>query len=745
MHEKLWKVKCDIRRECSAKTKVTVKGYRPSKESNRHLVVVESEEITSISVQPGDKNDLVVIMKILSKYQVEFRVVRDDSILSTVSGVQIRMSLFNHVVYTEAEQLVEIGAGCTATLGAVYSQLANTGQNFVAGVTSNTVGVLDYVLNGGYSLKSNIHGLGFSTISEVEMVMPNGDIVLVKERPIAGAKALIELKKSGNDVGVVTRLGLKSHKQGVVWGGVFKFDGECDDIWRVKDAIGDFAENEKRREASLITTFRTCFYDGDPAILVLCVYDGAKPDLDPWKPFEVEIDALEDPDNSRWTRELHGVEYKINEIALIDRYTEVDAMASELTSVRQFCTSENNSLRGRVGCIMVHRYNRDLIDAVASAVENSMADLKVKANGGKLILMNVWPFQPSVFEDKKPTFWPRLPSFALGGPLIAYFVWDSTKNDSFWIQKMQTVLNNVLKVAIAQDCSTESISTFSETWLAPLTPGEIYRGDFDELVLRAVRQRFDATVGEDSGLFKIPELEDELGVLAEYDVVFVVDDSRSMKKYGRWDAAQAALGEIVQVSSSSGAKGKSIPHHLELQQVESLFDKVKPSGETPTATKLEKLLGDYIEKVEKANSSKRNPVKPVDFIVITDGKPTDDDKNLEDVIVSAAKRLKLKQSTSEMRQVGIQFVQIGDDPEATEHLERLDTELSKNNDIPDIVDTVPYRSGQTFGPELLLKAILGGIKKSFDEKDEKILPKPNMTLHSVYYLLVTARLAYVLG
>lgn len=63
--------------------------------------------------------------------------------------------------------------------------------------------------------------------------------------------------------------------------------------------------------------------------------------------------------------------------------------------------------------------------------------------------------------------------------------------------------------------------------------------------------------------------------------------------------------------------------------------------------------------------------------------------------------------------MGIQFVQIGDDPEATEALKRMDDDLSNNYNIRDMVDTTPY-TGQALNPDLLGKILLGGINRRVD-------------------------------
>jgi len=63
--------------------------------------------------------------------------------------------------------------------------------------------------------------------------------------------------------------------------------------------------------------------------------------------------------------------------------------------------------------------------------------------------------------------------------------------------------------------------------------------------------------------------------------------------------------------------------------VRQLFSHVRPQGLTPIANKLDILVGDYVEKLERAARRKRKgdslafkQIKPVNFIVITDGAPS---------------------------------------------------------------------------------------------------------------------------
>lgn len=77
---------------------------------------------------------------------------------------------------------------------------------------------------------------------------------------------------------------------------------------------------------------------------------------------------------------------------------------------------------------------------------------------------------------------------------------------------------------------------------------------------------------------------------------------------------------------------------------------------------------EYLENIERAKQLKDagQPesfalIKPIDFIIITDGLPMDDPKS---VIINAAKRLDA--GNWPLGQVGIQFVQVGTNRHAKE-------------------------------------------------------------------------------
>ncbi|WVQ79243.1 hypothetical protein IAT38_001339 [Cryptococcus sp. DSM 104549] len=223
-------------------------------------------------------------------------------------------------------------------------------------------------------------------------------------------------------------------------------------------------------------------------------------------------------------------------------------------------------------------------------------------------------------------------------------------------------------------------------------------------------------------------VEDPLEMLRDYDTVFLVDDSFSMKGE-RWDRARQAIMEVAEIAARYDDDGidlyflnnRRVGTDLRTTaQVAETFKGVEPRGVTPTGTRLEAILRDYMARLERSQATSprlsgpavehEDPVKPMNLIVITDGSPTDDP---ESVIIAIARRL--DKGDFPLSQVGIQFLQIGDDPEAREALQELDDGLSGEHGVRDMVDTVPY-SGEEMSSALIIKTLLGGINRRLDRR-----------------------------
>lgn len=204
-----------------------------------------------------------------------------------------------------------------------------------------------------------------------------------------------------------------------------------------------------------------------------------------------------------------------------------------------------------------------------------------------------------------------------------------------------------------------------------------------------------------------------------------------------WRETSAALRAIAPICTSHDANGIDIYflNHRNAhagdslggyenittpEAVENIFRIVRPLGGTPTGTRLNQILKPYLSELEKSlqrgGSNNADAIKPVNIIVITDGVPSDD---VESVIVNAAK--KLDAMSAEPWQVGIQFFQVGQEPEAAEDLRELDDALSEQHGVRDMVDTVPWtgEDGQVLKDNDLLKVVLGSVNRRLDRRTAK--------------------------
>ncbi|KAG8942462.1 hypothetical protein FRC04_003630 [Tulasnella sp. 424] len=260
------------------------------------------------------------------------------------------------------------------------------------------------------------------------------------------------------------------------------------------------------------------------------------------------------------------------------------------------------------------------------------------------------------------------------------------------------------------------------------TPTDTFKGDWSKTTLDT------------------PVAETDLDVLRHYDTIFIVDDSGSMlhddadsdgspkgkakqQELTRWEKARDALEAVVAMATQHDGNGVDI-HFLNSEDsrencrterdVMDLFERVSPKGKTPTGRVLKKLITPYIDSLipwsEKANE--KSPIKPRNYIVITDGRPTDPEGyRLKDVIFEFARRL--DEGGVPLTQLGIQFLQVGNADDATEALQELDGDLQgrvKKGEMRDIVDTIPFdKLHGDISDSHIIKVLVGSINKRIDK------------------------------
>lgn len=190
-----------------------------------------------------------------------------------------------------------------------------------------------------------------------------------------------------------------------------------------------------------------------------------------------------------------------------------------------------------------------------------------------------------------------------------------------------------------------------------------------------------------------PKKERVYAVLKKYHNLFLVDDSDSMMDDGpelgsKWDMVKSVMGEIASVAVENDSDGievqffnlfiepdqrASFKDLKSVEQVMSLFTDIRPDGPSHTADKLEEVLSQYWIDFQNDRQT-----KGLNIIVFTDGDPSPG-QDVEGVILKYAKELENLRAPS--WKVGIQFVQIGNDPKAAAFLQGLDDNLKEKYEL----------------------------------------------------------------
>lgn len=103
--------------------------------------------------------------------------------------------------------------------------------------------------------------------------------------------------------------------------------------------------------------------------------------------------------------------------------------------------------------------------------------------------------------------------------------------------------------------------------------------------------------------------------------------------------------------------------------------KQRPPRQTDMRQCLRKILNSYIEKVRRINTKK------LTLIILTDGiwAATPNRSDVDQTVIEFSERLRQLELDFEHRPVSIQFIQIGNDADATARLRRLDNDLKHEN------------------------------------------------------------------
>ncbi|KIM37011.1 hypothetical protein M413DRAFT_423817 [Hebeloma cylindrosporum] len=233
-----------------------------------------SSQVAKCVVEPGTATDIGIILGILGKNRTPFAVKggghATNPTYSSTTGVHISIYRFSKVLYNKGSQTADIGAGLI--WDDVYAALEPYGVNVVGGRVSG-VGVAGVILGGGYSWKTNQHGLIVDTVTAFELVKPDGKVVTVTKA--SDSRLFSGLK------GIVTKFTMRTFPQTKVWGGMILVGTE--NIAKVTAATAAFSSKVTDPKAGLITAYNfglasSPFQDfRNPQISLLLFYDGPNP------------------------------------------------------------------------------------------------------------------------------------------------------------------------------------------------------------------------------------------------------------------------------------------------------------------------------------------------------------------------------------------------------------------------------------------------------------------------------------
>jgi von Willebrand factor type A domain. len=194
-----------------------------------------------------------------------------------------------------------------------------------------------------------------------------------------------------------------------------------------------------------------------------------------------------------------------------------------------------------------------------------------------------------------------------------------------------------------------------------------------------------------------------MSVLSDRDYTIIIDKSGSMATRdqaggkSRWQAVQESTTSLAAKCEELDPDGITVYtfanrfkryDNVTAAKVSQIFQENEPLGGTNLTAVLQDAINHHFQSG-----------KPETILVITDGDP-DDRKSVFQVIIQATQKLK---SDDEL---GISFIQIGDDPQATQFLKALDDQLQGVGAKYDIVDTVTFQDMEDMTlQEVLMSAI----------------------------------------
>ncbi len=200
-------------------------------------------------------------------------------------------------------------------------------------------------------------------------------------------------------------------------------------------------------------------------------------------------------------------------------------------------------------------------------------------------------------------------------------------------------------------------------------------------------------------------------MLENRDYTLIIDKSGSMatpdQKGGRtrWVSAQESTLALASKCDQFDPDGITVYlfsgrfkryDNVTASKVSQIFQENDPSGSTDLAGVLKHATDDYFQRKSTGQTKPNGEI----ILVVTDGEP-DDRKAVMKVIIEASRRMDINE------ELGISFIQVGTDAQATRFLKVLDDDLQSAGAKFDICDTITMDDMEDLSlSEVLLNAIM---------------------------------------
>ncbi|KAG8161219.1 hypothetical protein KVR01_009483 [Diaporthe batatas] len=417
-------------------------------DDTHHWFFESNSETPTCIVEVGSPADVSIAMTVIGHYGSPFAIYcaghASNKGFSSTTGVHIALKRMNQIVLSADKSTVEIGTG--NGWADVYDKLDGTGVNVVGGRVKGP-GVGGFTLGGGYSWKTNQHGLTSDTVVQFNLVLPNGTISSASAEN--NPDLFFALKGGLNRFAVVTSAVFRTHPQtDEIYAGTTIY--ASDQVDALLNATQVFSDTNTDPKAQIITTINAT--PVGLSALVLFFYDGP----DPGTAFEM--------------------------------FDEVDDTISfvRVQSFSTFVSSVDSAIalnpRGTFNSLPTTKTT----PAFLAAIKNQASQLNSQGHGALMLSYDIEPFL-EYGEHATESAYPHDESPL---PLNLYFSWAFSSDDQYWNEAMVNAISELREVAVREGIFNESSAVYPNYAIAGTT-AEVLYGSANAARLRSIKANVD--------------------------------------------------------------------------------------------------------------------------------------------------------------------------------------------------------------------------------------------------------------